>query len=1149
VAWNATETDYPKQQCIHELFEEQAVQHPDAIAVVYEDKQLSYGELNVRANRLAHYLRGLGVKPDDRVAICVERSLEMVVAMLAVLKAGGAYVPLDPDYPADRLAYMLEDSQPQVLLTQTGLETGFEGLSEGLPMIDLQTNAALWSGQIDSNPAKQDLTARHLAYVIYTSGSTGQPKGAMNEHRGVINRLLWMQDQYGLKSEDTVLQKTPFSFDVSVWEFFWPLLAGARLVMARPEGHKDPSYLAEIIRNERITTLHFVPSMLQVFLEHGEAEHCGSLKRVLCSGEALPGALVKRFQEKLAEVELHNLYGPTEAAVDVTAWNCAEATPLNGVPIGRPIANTRIYILDAQGQPAPIGVAGEIHIGGVQVGRGYLHRPELTQERFLPDPFVEDSEARMYKTGDLGRWLPNGTIEYLGRNDFQVKIRGFRIELGEIESKLAEHPGIREAVVLARENGGDKRLVAYYTGDESLATEALREHLSARLPEYMIPPAYVKLDSLPLTPNGKLDRKALPAPDHPVASGAFIEPRYLTEWRVADAWQRVFQIDAISVKTNFFELGGHSLLAVQMVSLLKQEGMDIPIAVLFTHPTIESLAAYIETQDKRPRSQVAIPLRLTGTEPPLFLVHESSGEVLYAPPLTRHMDADISVYGLSAIPDNTARTMSALAAHLIQEIRAVQPTGPYRIAGWSFGGTLAYEIAAQLIGADATVEFLGLLDTVYVEKTHGSPQPDIDDKDFLLWVLSWDDKLVPVIEELTPIASTMDFEALVRHCQSMSLLPAHLTVDQVHHYLARWRAHLQASAEYTPYPIPIPIHLFAAREEVAADPLRGWGALLPEERIRLMPVEGNHLSMMEEPHIASVGSALSAAIHQAGEPRAELPEQAYSPRVTLQTGRVGLTPLFCVPGAGGNVVGFNALVSALGEAWPVVGLQPRGLDGLLVPHSTVPAAAQAYLRAIGEHYREGPLHLLGHSFGGWVAFEMALRLQSAGSRVASLTLLDSQAPGGDETIVREYSDTEALMRLIILYEQVAGRSLEIDAEELESLESDAQLALLHERLVRVGLMPQASKAQALRGTLRHYASCLRAAYRPEAVYSGPVRLVLVGDERLAEEADRQRRETIVAGWKRWAPDLTDWLGEGNHMTLLKPPHVKILADGLFKGEE
>ena len=342
-----------------------------------------------------------------------------------------------------------------------------------------------------------------LAYVIYTSGSTGMPKGVMNEHRGIVNRLIWMQQSYGLDMQDVVLQKTSFGFDVSVWEFFWPLFTGARLAMARPEGHKDPAYLVETMRRNGITTIHFVPSMLQVFLDHAEVAQCSALRRVMCSGEALPSALVQRLRERIPQAILHNLYGPTEAAVDVTAWTCPPDKIPASIPIGRPIANTRIYMLDGHGQPVPVGVAGELYIGGVQVARGYLNRPELTAERFVQDPFSAEAGARMYRTGDLGRWLADGTIEFLGRNDFQVKIRGFRIELGEIEARLAEYAGMREAVVVAREDApGDKRLVAYYTRwreskrseGETVGAEQLRSHLAEKLPEYMVPAAYVRLE-------------------------------------------------------------------------------------------------------------------------------------------------------------------------------------------------------------------------------------------------------------------------------------------------------------------------------------------------------------------------------------------------------------------------------------------------------------------------------------------------------------------------------------------------------------------------------------------------------------------------------------------------------------------------------
>nr|6OYF_A Chain A, Txo1 [Eleftheria terrae]6OZV_A Chain A, Txo1 [Eleftheria terrae]6P4U_A Chain A, Txo1 [Eleftheria terrae] len=424
VEWNDTAREHPRTVCVHELFEQQVERSPDAVALVYEGQQLSYRELDRQANRLARQLKALGVGPDERVAVCTERCLEMVVALLAVLKAGGAYVPLDPGYPAERLEYMLADSAPKVLLRQSGqtLEPG-----AGVAVLALDGEASQpWQAQPAQRLSRDDsgVQPHHLAYVIYTSGSTGRPKGVMVEHAGVVNRLLWMQRAYGLQPQEAVLQKTPFGFDVSVWEFFWPLAVGARLVMARPQGQQDPAYLVETIVGQDIGTLHFVPSMLQAFVDSEGVQRCRGVRRIVCSGEALPGALARRLRQQLPQVELHNLYGPTEATVDVTAWACDAAELPDNIPIGRPVDNTTMYVLDAHGQPVPTGVAGEIHIGGVQVARGYLGRPELTRERFVPDPYAGRPGARLYKTGDLGRWLLDGTLEYLGRNDHQVKIRG-----------------------------------------------------------------------------------------------------------------------------------------------------------------------------------------------------------------------------------------------------------------------------------------------------------------------------------------------------------------------------------------------------------------------------------------------------------------------------------------------------------------------------------------------------------------------------------------------------------------------------------------------------------------------------------------------------------------------------------------------------
>ncbi|MGS1416779.1 non-ribosomal peptide synthetase [Serratia marcescens] len=594
--WNRTERDYPLDQTLAALFEQQVRRTPDATALVSGAESLSYAQLNARANRLAHALIARGVGPDSRVAVCAERGLNMVTALFGILKAGGAYVPLDPAYPGERLQYILQDADPVLLLADAA---GRAALGEpATPHLALE--AALPDTLSAENPERR-AQASHLAYVIYTSGSTGKPKGAMNEHRGVVNRLVWMQEAYGLTAADTVLQKTPFGFDVSVWEFFWPLMVGARLVMAKPEGHKDPDYLSRAIEQYGVTTLHFVPSMLQSFLADGQAAtRCGQVVRVMCSGEALSAALVAEFYRRLPQAELHNLYGPTEAAVDVTAWHCSREADRVSVPIGRPIANTRIYLLDEHGQPVPLGAVGELYIGGVQVARGYLNRPELTAERFLADPFAPG--GRMYRTGDVARYLANGDIEYLGRNDQQVKIRGFRIECGEIEAVLATHPAVREAVVDARAVGDDKRLVAWVVPAAGVAEEtlagALRQHVSAALPDYMVPSAWVVVAALPLSPNGKLDRRALPEPQGAQSQAAYEAPQGEHETLLAAIWRELLNVEQVGRHDNFFELGGHSLLAVRLTNRLQQVEWQLPLQTLFANPTLLALAQQLRRTDE-----------------------------------------------------------------------------------------------------------------------------------------------------------------------------------------------------------------------------------------------------------------------------------------------------------------------------------------------------------------------------------------------------------------------------------------------------------------------------------------------------------------------------------------------------------------------
>jgi amino acid adenylation domain-containing protein len=627
VEWNDTRVDYPQNIWIHQIFEQQAAKTPDTPAVIFEGQTLTYAELNQRANQLAHYLRDRGIMPDTLVGVCMERSLEMVVSLHAVLKAGGAYVPMDPDYPADRLTHMLSDSGVVVLLTQAEVADKLPEHSAQVIRVDSEWATIAQESAENPNVA---LTGENLAYMIYTSGSTGKPKGAMNAHKGIYNRLMWMQEAYGLTADDAVMQKTPFSFDVSVWEFFWPLMFGARLVVAQPGGHRDPAYLIRLINEQKITTLHFVPSMLAQFVNERDVESCVSLRRAICSGEALPLDLQTRFFARL-KAELHNLYGPTEAAVDVTYWACDPKTTLRTVPIGRAIDNTQIYLLDPQLQAVPIGIPGELHIGGVNLARGYHNRPELTAEKFIVNPF--EAGTRLYKTGDLARWLPDGNIEYLGRIDHQVKIRGFRIELGEIEATLNQHPSVRESAVIVREDiPGDKRIVAYVVpetiasplplqgspeespvreglergltasveelGEGYVNLQELRRFLRESLPEYMIPSAFVTLEALPLSPNGKLERRALPAPE-PIKRELPQTTQALTptEAIINRVWQEILSIDQISVYDNFFDLGGHSLQAVQVINRLEKETGVHGHPGMLRFATLGQLAAQYDEQN------------------------------------------------------------------------------------------------------------------------------------------------------------------------------------------------------------------------------------------------------------------------------------------------------------------------------------------------------------------------------------------------------------------------------------------------------------------------------------------------------------------------------------------------------------------------
>ncbi|MFN6559095.1 MAG: amino acid adenylation domain-containing protein [Nostoc sp. ChiSLP01] len=602
VEWNDTKTDYPQDKCIHQLFEAQVEKTPDAIAVVFENQQLTYQELNNQANQLAHYLRSLGVKPEVLVGICLERSLEMIVGLLGILKAGGAYIPLDPAYPQERLVFMLSDSQVKVILTQKELIAGLP--KHQAHIVCLDTDKSLTLAASENNPVS-GVKPDNLAYVIYTSGSTGQPKGVMISHQAICNHMVWMQTEFPLTEKDKVLQKTPFSFDASIWEFYAPLLVGAQLIIAKPEGHQDSAYLVKLITNLKITTVQVVPSLLRIFLEEVKSQRCNFFKRVFCGGEVLPIDIQERFFANL-NADLYNLYGPTEACIDATFWACKRQSDLPIVPIGRPINNMQVYLLDSKGKPVPIGVPAELHIGGDGLARGYFNRPDLTALKFVPNPFSNNPGDRLYKTGDLASYTPNGEIKYLDRIDNQVKVRGFRIELGEIEALLSQHSAVQASVVVVREDEpGNKSLVAYvvFQAEQSLTITELRRFLEEKLPKYMVPSVFVLLEKLPLLPNGKVDRRALPIPEtlRPALEVAYVAPQTEMEQTIAAVWQEVLHLEKVGVNDNFFDIGGHSLLIVQVNNKLQEIlNRNLSIVEMFQNSTINSLARHL---NQKPENQ------------------------------------------------------------------------------------------------------------------------------------------------------------------------------------------------------------------------------------------------------------------------------------------------------------------------------------------------------------------------------------------------------------------------------------------------------------------------------------------------------------------------------------------------------------------
>ncbi|HEY0601403.1 MAG TPA: amino acid adenylation domain-containing protein [Herpetosiphonaceae bacterium] len=879
-AWNPAATEYPRERCVHAIVAEHAARTPDAIAVQMPDEQATYAELNTRANQLAHHLQALGVGTGTPVAICLDRSLAFVVGVLAILKAGGAYVPLDPSYPAERLQFMLADTAAPVLITTTELAELLP--SHAAQIVRVDGDAAELAARPTGDPIS-DVTAEHLAYLIYTSGSTGQPKGIGIPHRA-ITRLACNTNYVQFTADDRIGMVSNVSFDAATMELWGSLLNGGRMVGVPREVVLSPQAFADYIREQRIDTM-FLTAALFNQMAREVPDAFATMRDLLVGGDALDARSIATVLAAGGPRRLLNGYGPTESTTFAATYEIHEVPPgATNIPIGYPLANTQLYVLDAALQPVPVGVPGELHIGGDGLAHGYLNQPALTAERFIPDPFSATPNARLYKTGDVVRSRADGAIEYLGRRDHQVKVRGFRIELGEIETALSRHPAVGQVVVLVREDEpGQKYLAAYLVPhrDDALNSADLRQFLLGKLPDYMIPNAFVFLDALPLTPNGKLDRRALPVPDQLrlAQRSDYVEPRDVVELKLVQIWEEVLNVKPIGATDNFFDLGGHSLLVVKLMSRIQEEfGRELPLATIFQQPTIEQLAMELRDETTRVWSPI-VPIQSRGSKPPIFCVHPAGGTAFCYVPLARYLGADQPVYGLQAYGLEAGQTpystMEEIAAYYVQAIRELQPEGPYMLGGWSIGGVVAFEMAQQLRRENQEVALLALMDSELPPSELQKPDADTSQllSDANLMMMMVRRKNLPMTpEEFKQLSPEEQMRVAVETAKRTNIIPPDAGPEQVQRFMQVLKGNFKALLQYkagvyadrltylmTEIIYEEGIDVIIPEGVDINDPARGWSKHAAQP-VDVYTVPGDHTTMLSEPHVRSLAEQLNSCI-------------------------------------------------------------------------------------------------------------------------------------------------------------------------------------------------------------------------------------------------------------------------------------------------
>lgn len=849
---NRTTSEYP-DLCFHHLFEDQVSRTPDAVAVSFGDREMTYRELDQCAEGLAAYLRNKGVGREDLVGIHLKQSPDRLVGMLGIWKAGGAYLPLDPAYPVDRLKYMVQDSGLRWILT---IDTELWG---DYPAVELVQMDRDWMSETENEqgPRNRKGDLNRLAYVIYTSGSTGLPKGVAVEQRALVNHMTWFQREYPLNENDRVLQMTAFGFDASLLEWCAPLVAGARLVLPEGSSPLHPDALVTTIREKKITRVQLVASLWRLLLNHPHIGECNSLRQAICGGESLTPSLQERFFS-LLDAELIHLYGPTETCIDATHWRCFPEEDVTCIPIGRPIANAEVYVLDEHRQLVPPGVAGELYIGGAGLARGYLNRPDLTAQAFVSHPFSDDTKARLYKSGDRVCYRRDGSLEFLGRMDRQVKVRGFRIEPGEVEQILMGHASVKEAVVRVH----DGSLIAYIVPEKSgeLPAERLKAYLQDFLPPYMVPTHLLQVDTMPLTPNGKLDHRSLPLPDTVHRQEEEKMARDRLELEMVQIWKELLDVPSVGVQDNFFDIGGHSLKGIELVEMIRQQfSVDLSLSVLFRKQTVTELCDYIRNTGSSFTTNLIRIQEGTENSSPLILFHPGGGGAMCYVHLAKALGQEKRVYGFQAtgyesdVPPFSS--ISEMADCYYRELHENIPKGPYRLAGWSLGGTLAVEVARRLEAAGELVEFIGLLDA------HAFDYRQEDTPERKEPLDAWAESLGMREEERVVAEETTKMEWILIRLQEAGMLPEGVGLETVRRYLKVMNANRKASESYRfSTPIASDLYLFQAEDLSTVNPLPkvdpGKWRERTQGRVHVIPVKGNHHVLMESPYVEQLAEKI-----------------------------------------------------------------------------------------------------------------------------------------------------------------------------------------------------------------------------------------------------------------------------------------------------